>query len=152
MVHSFRAHGCPLGGNPVMEQDKQLECTTMPSSSSQELPIILGFMYQLGKIKWIIDLIQRCFNGWSAMVAHQEMTPIRSKLWTHYWKDSLICLCPTDLNSSPSSVKGLVSGGKGTGTNSGLSRNNYQYSVSKTSPKQFYDGQPEGYTLHIDWI
>lgn len=43
-----------------------------------------------------------------------------------------------------------MSGGKGIGTNSGLYQNNYQYSISKTSPKQFYDGQPEGYTLHID--
>lgn len=84
------------------------------------------------------------------MVARQEMTPTRSKLWTHYRKDSLICLCPTDLNSSPSSVKEFVSGGKGIGTNSGLYQNNYQHSISKTSPKQFYDGQPEGYTLRVD--
>lgn len=75
-------------------------------------------------------LDSECFNGWSAMVARQEMTPIRSKLWTHYWKDSLIFLCPTDLNSSPSSVKGFVSGGKGIGTNSGLYQNNYQYKAS----------------------
>ena len=131
-----------------MEQDKQLEGTTMPSSSRQELPIMLGFVCQKDKVSHGLD--SECFNGWSAMVARQEMTPIRSKLWTHYRKDSLICLCPTELNSSPSSVKGFVSGGKGIGTNSGLYQNNYQYSISKTSPKQFYDGQPEGYTLRVD--